>query len=138
MENLIAAIIFGGSLIGIGTIAYKKIPILVELPETTKPFKKEKFVSFLKKKVENTEFLKDFSYETFLEKLLFKIRILILKTENKTFSLLQGLKEKQKKKEATKEEDNYWEEIKKSTTEFSSMETRGKKRKNFSSPNQTK
>jgi len=133
MITLIASVILVCSLIGMGIIAFGKIPILVELSVSQEPIKKEKIISWLKKKVEDREFLKDFSYETFLHKSLFKIKILVLKTENKISTLLQKLKEKQQKRKIVGE-DNYWEEIKKSTTEFSSMKTKEKKRTNSFSP----
>jgi len=114
MITLIASVILVCSLIGMGIIAFGKIPILVELSVSQEPIKKEKIISWIKKKVEDREFLKDFSYETFLQKLLYRIKILTLKTENKTTNLLQELKEKSKKKKIAAE-DNYWDEIKKST-----------------------
>jgi hypothetical protein len=133
MYTLIATIIFGGSLIGMGTILIRKIPMLVELPEFVETQKGEDLVLILKDKIKERLPLKDFSYESFLEKLLFKIKILTLKAENKTSSLLQKLRERQNKK-TIETEDNYWDQIKKSTTEFSSVEVRGKKRTNSSSP----
>ncbi len=114
-SELIAGIILFGSLLGMGAIILRKIPVLVELPEI--PAVRINWRSIflkLKEKIKNTSFLKSFSHEVFLQKILSKIRILSLKSENKTGSWLQRLREKSKKNKF-QENDNYWEEIKKST-----------------------
>lgn len=112
--TLIATITFVYSFIGMGVILFRKIPVLVELSEVVERPRKENLIFVLKQKVKEIEFFKNFSYEIFLQKLLSKIRILTLKTENRTSTLLQKLREKQKEKKII-EDDNYWEEIKKST-----------------------
>lgn len=112
--ELIAGIILFGSLLGMGAIILRKIPVLVGLPEVIKKPSGESFWPKLKRKIKNTPGLKSFSYEIFLQKLLSRIRILTLKTDNKTSSWLQKLREKSKKNKF-QENDNYWEEIKKST-----------------------
>ncbi len=114
-SELIAGIILFGSLLGMGAIILRKIPALVELPEVIKKPSRQPFWPELKRKIKNTPGLKSFSYEIFLQKLLSRIRILSLKSENKTGSWLQRLREKSKKNKF-QENDNYWEEIKKSTT----------------------
>ena len=129
--EIIAGIILFGSLLGMGAIMLRKIPVLVELPEIIKKPSRQPFWPKLKRKIKNIPGFKSFSYEIFLQKLLSRIRILTLKTDNKTSNWLQRLREKSRKQ---KPSDNYWEEIKKSTTELSSIEARGKKRTNSSSP----
>lgn len=114
MGELIAIICLIFSLTGIGVILFRKIPILVELPEVIERPKKENLIFTLKKKIKEIDPFKDFSYDIFLQKLLTRIKILTLKTENKTSTLLQKLREKQKSKKI-EEDDNYWDEIKKST-----------------------
>lgn len=95
-----------------GIIILRKIPVLVTLPsEILSP--KEGVISGLKDKIKKISLFRDFSYELLLQKMLSRIRILTLKTENKTFNWIQKLKEKTQKKEI--ENDNYWEEVKKST-----------------------
>lgn len=113
-SELIAGIILFCSLLGMGAIILRKIPVLVELPEVIKKPSGEPFWPKLKRKIKNTSGLKSFSYEIFLQKLLSRIRILTLKTDNKTSNWLQRLREKSKKNKF-QENDNYWEEIKKST-----------------------
>ena len=113
-SELIAGIILFGSLLGMGVIILRKIPVLVNLPEVLPQIEKEKLFLRLKTKIKEIPGFKSFSYEIFLQKLLSRIRILSLKSENKTGSWLQRLREKSKKNKF-QENDNYWEEIKKST-----------------------
>jgi hypothetical protein len=111
MLKEILTITFFGSLFGMLIIIFRKIPILLTLPEVEiEP--KEKVFSKLKKRFLKINYFRDFSLEVFLEKILRRMRILTLKTDNKIFSWLTKLKEKIKKKEFVKN-DNYWEEIKK-------------------------
>ena len=113
MTELIAIIILLCSVVGMGVIVWRKMPVLVELPEVL-PEKGEPVSSKLKRKIKEFNPFKKFSYEIFLQKLLSKIRILSLKSENKTGSWLQRLRERSKKKKF-EENDNYWEKLKKST-----------------------
>lgn len=114
MAELVAIIILIVSLSGMGIIIYRKAPLLLEPLEIT-PIQfnwKEQLV-----KIKNLPLLKDFSFEILLQKILSKIRILTLKTDSKTSSWLQRLRERSKKKklEEREEVDNYWEKIKNST-----------------------
>jgi hypothetical protein len=116
MAEIIAIIILVGSLLGIGVILFRKIPVLVELPEVLeKSFQEPSWLKF-KKKIKNIPGLKSFSFEMFLQKLLSRIRVLTLKTDNKTSGWLQKLREKSQKNKF-QENDNYWKEIKKSTNQ---------------------
>jgi len=113
--ELIATIILFGSLLGMGVLIFRKIPVLVELPEVSPRKKKGKAPGFFQRELEKIKKInpfKSFSYEIFLQKILSKIRILSLKTENRTFRWLQKLREKSKKE---KENDDYWQKLKKST-----------------------
>jgi len=113
--ELTALTIFFGSFLGIAAFAFRKIPVLVELPEVREEKIKWKELPLkLKEKVNGLSPVKSFSFEIFLQKLLSRIRILTLKTDNKTSNWLQGSRERSKKKKFL-ENDNYWEEIKKST-----------------------
>lgn len=111
MIELISLIILVGSTIGIGIIIYRKIPLLLELPETV-PFHFNWRV--LMPKIKNSLPFKEFSFEIFLQKILSKIRILTLKTDSKTSSWLQKLRARSQRKKF-EEDDNYWRDIKKST-----------------------
>ena len=111
--ELIAFLILISSFLGMLTLIYRKIPILLELPEVIEKPLKESAWTKLKAKIKNFPILKSFSSEIFLQKLLSKIRILTLKTDNKTFSWLKKLRQKAKIRKNLN--DNYWEELKKST-----------------------
>jgi hypothetical protein len=111
MPELIAAIILVSSLSGIGVIIYRKSSQLLELPETSLAQLnwRDKLAG-----AKDFSLWKDFSFEIFLQKILSRIRILTLKTDNKTSTWLQRLREKSQK-DKVKEEDNYWERVKEST-----------------------
>ena len=113
-SELVAVIILFGSFLGMGAIISRKIPALMELQEVPARASWKDTLSKLKEKVKILNPFKSFSYEIFLQKFLSKIRILSLKTDNKTFSWLQKLRERAQKKKNL-ENDNYWQEIKKST-----------------------
>lgn len=113
MIELIVAIILISSLTGIVVILFQKIPVLAELPEIIEKPKKKNFISKLKERIKNLPVIKSFSSEIFLQKILSKIRILTLKVDNKTFSWIQRLREKSKKKKS-KDDDKYWQELKNS------------------------
>ncbi|PIR02175.1 MAG: hypothetical protein CO144_01590 [Candidatus Nealsonbacteria bacterium CG_4_9_14_3_um_filter_35_11] len=116
-----------------------KIPILVALPESIGEKREESLVLKFKRKFKELNPFKNFSLEIFLQKVLSKIRILSLRTDNKTSNWLQKLREKTKKKVTVfpskpkrhtkehqedwdsnpdeslfKDDDNYWKEIKNS------------------------
>lgn len=116
--EIVAIIILVGSLIGIGVILFRKIPVLVKLPDYSSSnvliFFPVKWCKNLKEKIKNISFFKSFSSEIFLQKILSKIRILSLKVENKIAFWLQKLRERSLKKKNL-ENDNYWEELKKPT-----------------------
>jgi len=112
MIELIAIVILLGSIAGMGVIVWRKMPVLVGLPEVL-PEKSEPLSLKLKKKIKELNPFKNFSYEVFLQKLISKIRILSLKTDSQTFNWLQKLRRKTRQKKL--ENDNYWEEVKKST-----------------------
>jgi len=113
-SEIISYIVLFISIVGLGGIIYRKIPVLVNLPVISGSLENETFVVKLKKKIKKINFLKNFSSEIFLQKILSKIRILALKVEHKTSNLLQELREKNREK---KENENYWENIKKLTKE---------------------
>ncbi len=112
-SEIISGIILFISLVGLGVIVFRKIPILAELPETSPShFSWRNFLL----KMKNLTPFKEFSTELFLQKILSKIRILTLKTDNKTSNWLQRLRERARKKKFG-EGDKYWEEVKKTTKE---------------------
>ena len=90
MIELIATIILICSLGGIAIILLRKTPILIELPKTVEKAQKESLTLRLRGKMKNTFPPK----EIILQKILSRFRILTLKTEKKTDSLLQSLRKK--------------------------------------------
>ena len=112
MTTIITSLVFFLSLGGAGVIAYRKIPLLIELPDVVEKDGVMKWPSIVKSKIKNIDFVKNFSYEIFLQKILSKFKVLTLKTENKTSNWLQELRERHKNKKVL-EDDHYWDEIKK-------------------------
>ncbi len=110
MVELITLIILLASVIGIGVIIFKNLPVLADLPESS-PEKKESIGFRLKQKIKEVPSIKNFSHELVLQKFISKIRMVSLKTDHQTFNWLQKLRERTKNKKL--KEDGYWEEIKK-------------------------
>lgn len=110
MYELIATTILFISILGMGIIIFRKIPVLVSLPAAF-PVKDTLVIKF-KKRIGEISPFKNFSYELFLQKILAKIRILALKIENLTLNWVQKLKESYQKKKTLKI-DNYWQKIRK-------------------------
>ena len=114
MAELIAIIILFGGLVGMGVILFRKIPVLAQLPEIS-PI--PSFNTRIRKFLEKIKIIKHFKlppFEIFLQKILSKIKILTLKIETKTEDWLRKLREKTQKK---KENEKYWQELKKSIKE---------------------
>lgn len=71
-----------------------KIPILSNLPQEQKRKKEEKLSVKIKKRILNISAVKNFSWNAFLQKILSKTRIVILKIENKIGEYLSFLRKK--------------------------------------------
>lgn len=110
MIELITLITLFIGLIGMGVILIRKIPVLTKLSpqEIAGPGIFQK----LKDKVKNNGALKTFSGEVLLVKILSKIRVLTLKTEDKTSDWLGKLHQKSLKKKKNFS-DGYWQKLKK-------------------------
>ena len=110
--ELAFAILLLTSLSGMGFILIRKIPALVELPELN--FQKRQIISGIKKQIKKGLRIipgaKKFDYELYLQKALSKIRVLTLKTESKTGSWLEKLRQKMN---GHNHDNAYWEELKK-------------------------
>ena len=110
--KLAAEIIFIGSFIGLVGMVFRKIPVLSELSEKEIKGKGNKVK--LAERLEKINVFRKVSYENFLKKLLTKVRILSLKTDNKTSGWLKKIKDNNQRKKIM-EDDNYWDEVKKAT-----------------------
>ncbi len=115
MYELIFLIILVGSLGGIILIIIRKIPILAELPvqKTTEAG----FFFKLKAKIKDIRFIKNFSFERILQKIL-------LKTEKKTNGWLMKLRERSAAQKSYTSDD-YWQELKKSFRISSGLQKQG-------------
>lgn len=105
--ELIAQIVFFSSFFGLGWFIFRQMPALIELPDLPKE-EGENLIFKLKRRIKELNPFKNFSYENFLQKILMRIRIFTLKTDNQTFNWLRKLREKKKNEENA----DYWEEIK--------------------------
>lgn len=110
-SETIALIIFSASSLGLGGMIVGKIPTLSTLPKTIKGDRQAGLFLRLRRGIRKISPLKNFSYEVFLQKVLTKVRILSLRTDNKTSTLLQKLRENAQKKKI-REDGDYWEKIK--------------------------
>jgi len=113
-SEAIATTILFCSLIGIGVVVFRKIPMISKLPEVPAEFNLKKILLKIREKIKIFNPFRYFLDKIFLQKILSKIRILTLKIENKTAGWLQKLRE-HSLKEKIEKNDNYWEKLKKST-----------------------
>ena len=109
MVELISLIILICSLGGIVVLVFWKIPVLTQLSFETESCQ-ENILSKAKQKVKELAPSNSFNSRNFLQKILLRVRILSLKTENKTNNLLQKLSQQDR----ITNNDNYWEELRKS------------------------
>lgn len=107
LETIFISLLFI-SLAGTGFILLRKIPALTKLPESSIP--EESITSKIKKGVKKIPGAKKFDYELYLQKMLSKIQILTLRTEQKTGSWLASLRQR---RNGHNHNDEYWEELKK-------------------------
>ena len=111
MIDLIAKIVLICSFLGIAIILLRKTPLLLQLPKTE--MVSEPLFLRLKNKMKFWQSVKIPPLEIFLQKSLSKFRIFTLKTDSKTANWLRKLRERSLKKKNL-ENDNYWQEVKKS------------------------
>jgi len=104
-EIIFSIILFLGAA-GMLFMISKKLPVVLALPD-------EKIAPVnIKEMVSNLGSTKEIlSLEMALQKIIARLRILILKSDNKTFNWLQALKEKTKKTKFG-ENDTYWKDVK--------------------------
>ncbi len=102
MLEIISLVILIISLVGIFVIIKRKIPVLLELsPQEAK----SGFLTRFKSK-------NPASKELFLHKILSRVRILMLKTDNKTTEWMKRLRDKSKENNE-KFSDSYWDKLRK-------------------------
>lgn len=113
MFDIIALVILVIGVIGMVFILYKKVPVLAELNTEGKALVVINLWNKTKDKVKNHKYVKAPHVEIFLHKALSKIRVLILKAENKTGSWLVMLRRKSIEKKQSFKKDDYWKKLKK-------------------------
>jgi hypothetical protein len=123
MIEIILFIVLFSSLAGLVIIVYQKVDLI---PETTDSLPDQFNLKNCLNQVKESLPFKDFSFESFLQKILSRTRVLLLKIENRISSLLQKLRQKSKAKKnldqtdqddsflaKTWQDDNYWQKVKK-------------------------
>ncbi len=100
----------GISVLGIVLILVKKIPVLVELPEASAPVLSNVFKERAERVAPD---FSGFSPEKFLQKVLSKSKVFILRAEHKVDGQLRKLRRKNKSEKKDFVNDEYWDELKK-------------------------
>lgn len=122
MLEIIASIIFFASLAGIFIIAGKKIPAVLELPVAARePVRENNFGGFLSRlagAAKKLPFFKNFSWQLWIEKTLFKARVVALKADNKISNYLSTKRTGLQDKNGGVNDDSqryaeYWSDVKK-------------------------
>jgi hypothetical protein len=121
MIDLILAIIFFGCTLSLGVLVARKMPVFGQIPRVSEVNGKRVnfsqtlhtwIVARLKQIPIFETWLKDFSYTSFLQKFLSKVRVMMLKMEHKTGSYLEKLRVQAKEKQEAAANDNYWSDLK--------------------------
>jgi hypothetical protein len=113
-SQIISLVILGLSFLGMSFLILRKVPALRQIAQNTQEgFSENVFISFAKKIIAKVPGLKSFSPEIFLQKIVSRLRVISLKSDQKTAGWLKKLREKNQ----TKEPDGYWDNLKNSTQE---------------------
>jgi len=110
MVEVIAKVVLGGSLIGMGTILARKIPLLSEIPE--EEIEKFDWRIYLLNLLNRFKKVKTFSFGVFSKQILPRVKVLKSAAEEEIDVKVKKLKEETKEKGGG-DADNYWEELKK-------------------------
>jgi hypothetical protein len=118
MIEIIASIVFLGGVAGAAVIFGRKMPAARKAVETSPEAKLAglgvSMKNWLASKIKQSPRFKDFNWIDFAQKRLLKIRVVVLKTENKINDYMVKLRhhaDEQKKKEEVLL-DNYWRDLK--------------------------
>ena len=110
MIELFAIVILVIGFMGMSVIIIRKIPVLAELP--LQEIETSPFLKNIGNKIGDIGIFRSFSKGILLQKIVSKIRILTLKTDNKTSNWLIKLRQKSAKKR-NNFSDDYWKKLKK-------------------------
>ena len=116
MLDLLAILVFSASLGGMAVIFLRKAPLLASLPKTTPVFETkvnplQKLWAAVIARLKNLPPFKDFSPELFLQKILSKFRVFVLRIENQTAHWLEALRKKSQRNNNGQQNDQYWEKL---------------------------
>jgi hypothetical protein len=119
MVEIIASLVLVGSIAGAGSILVRKMPRAIktlEIEESSGRFGWRAGFAWLSAKIRQNPRLKDFSWLDFLQKKLLKIRVAVLKVDNKindfAAKLRQRAEKEQRKDGGEATADNYWRDLK--------------------------
>jgi hypothetical protein len=134
--------VFLSSFLGVFLIVRQKIPFLYSYLKDIKNDEegksllslfKEKAVKRTVESLKGLPFIKKFSFELLLKKILFKIKIFALKTENKISFWLAELRKRSEQRQSSYNDDRYWKElggeIQKKVSQLKNRAKKEKKRK---------
>jgi hypothetical protein len=110
MANYIALVVLLVSFAGLVFILVKKLPVLAKMHAPAAASSRSTVVD-LKNKMKEALNPIGLDYELYLQKILSKVRVLTLKTENKTANWLEALRQRSKRN--SENSKDYWEELKK-------------------------
>lgn len=108
MLQIIVTIIFIVGLTGMAVILCRKIPVLTELEIVNTTTQGAGLFTRARKKINP---LRKVPSEDFLKKSLWKVKILSLKTENKTSGWLEKLQKNSKERSNNLQDENYWKKL---------------------------
>jgi len=116
MVEIIASIVFVGSVAGAGSILVRKMPQAiksVEAAESSDRFGWRVGFAWLLAKIKQSPRLKDFSWLDFLQKRLLKIRVAVLKIDNKINEFAAKLRQRAEKQrhQGQAPADDYWRDL---------------------------
>ena len=107
LEIILAIVAFVG-LLGTAVMVLRKVPAMVSLPEKAAG---DPLMAKIRSQVRHLPGSEAFDYEVHLQKILSHVRVLTLKTEQKTGTWLERLRKKNSQKRNNR--DDYWDELKK-------------------------
>ena len=111
MGSTIALFIFFGSVVGIGTIVWRKLPLLLEVDTGEQDTGFGNLIFQSTRKFRDSDKVKATS-EKVLHKTLSKTRVIAMKTESKTGAWLEGLRKRSEQRKQ-KFSEAYWDQFKK-------------------------
>lgn len=98
MIQIILIISLITSFLVMAVMFYQKLPVLNKIAINNSSAKEDSYIFKIRKRILEIPFVKNFSWNSVLQKILSKIRVFILKIENKIGDFLHLLRKKSEKK----------------------------------------